>query len=303
MVDPAFAEKHRNIQFNDAVTFELQQTPGLLYPLCGTRANYAGSKKARIENRFGHMQMDESTGRNEDTNLTDIDSTVRFIAPRRAGDVASLLDKNDQVVTEVPLGSPIAKEVAAAARRYHDDSFLLGYYGNGFTGELGDTAVPFTAANTIVHGSVGLTLAKLIALRKMMGLKDNDFDAEMPILLITPYQEADLLGITEYKSADYNENRPLVRGEIKPWMGFRFVRFNPDSTGAYKQGSLTKSGSTRSLPAFFPSGMHFGVWTEFFGRISERDDKKYNQQIYGEARSAAVRTDENKCFLLECTEA
>lgn len=297
-----FAETHRNIGFNDAVTFELQQTPGMLYPLVGSTANYAGEIKHRIANRFGHLEMEEQTGRNEDTNLTDIDSVARFIKPRRAADLGVLLDKNDQKVTQVNLGDPIAREVAAAARRYHDDSWLLGYYANAYAGEAGDTAVPFDAANTVAHGGVGLTLAKLIALRQAMALKDNNFDEEKPVILLTPRQESDLLNIAEYKNSDYQDGHPLVNGEIRGWMGFRFVRFNPDSSKAYKQGSLTKAATTRKLPAFFPSGLHRGVWTEFFGRISERDDKKYNQQVYGEARSAVVRVDEAKCFILECTE-
>lgn len=298
-----FAEKHRNITFSNAVSFELQQRPGILYPLCGSVANYSGSTKARIDNRFGHLQMSADPTRNGDTNLTNIDSVVRFIKPRPTGDVAVPIDKRDMRMTEVPLGNPIAKEVAAAARRWHDDEFLYGYYGNAYQGEAGDTTVSFGGSHTVVHGSVGLTLNKLISLREMMGLKDNDEDEEQPIHLITPRQESDLLKITEYKSADYNDSKPLVRGEIKPFMGFRFIKFNPDSTGAYQNGSLTKTSTTRSLPVFFPSGLHRGVWEEFFGRMGERPDKKYNFQAYGEAQSAVVRVDENKCFIHECTES
>lgn len=302
-----FAEKHRNVGFNNAVVSEMAAKPGLLYPLVGSTDNYSGEGSHRIENRFDELAMTEQVTRNEDTNLSDVDSVVRFIKPRRAGDVATMIDKNDQKVTEVNLGDPLAQAVAKAARRYHDDSWLLGYYGNAWGGENGDTAIPFGASHTIVHGSAGITKNKLIDLRELMQLKDNDFDEEMPVILITPYQESDLLGITEYVNSDYQDGHPLVRGEIKPWLGFRFVKFNPGSTTAagipaYQQASLTKPGSQRLLPAFFPSGLHRGVWTEFMGDIGTRRDKKANLQIYGEARSSVVRVNEDKCFILECNE-
>lgn len=304
MPDPAFAEEHRNVGYSNAVTFEMRQRPGLLYPMVGSTANYSGQASHRIENRFDELEMERQTGRNEDTNLTDPDSLTRWIKANKARDVAVLLEKNDQKVTEVKLGDPIARQIARAAQRVHDDEWLLGYFGNGWTGETGDTAVPFPSANIVEHGSTGLTKAKLIELQELMMLNDVDFESEMPVVLITPRQRSDLFGITEYVNADYQEGKPLARGEIKPWLGFRFVTFNPDSPKAYKYGgALTKDGTTRSLPAFLPSGLHRGVWTEFYGRMSERADKKYNEQIYGEARSAVVRVNEDLTYLVEVTES
>lgn len=303
MADPAFAEEHRNIGFNNAVTYELRQRPGLLSALVGSTDNYSGQSVHRIENRFDELQMERQTGRNEDTNATDPDSLTRWIKASQARDVAVMIDKNDQKLTEVNIGDPIAVQVAKAAMRVHDDEWLLGYYGNGYTGELGDTAVPFPGANVLPHGGVGLTFDKLVEMQELMGLNDIDFEQTMPFMLVTPRQVSDLLRIPEYKNADFNPGYPLVRGEIKPFMGFRFVRFNPDSSRAYPLGgALTKDGTTRRLPVFDPMGLHRGVWTEFFGDIGPRKDKKLNTQVYGEARSAVVRTNEDYCYILECTE-
>lgn len=299
-----FAESHRNTGFNNAVSFELTQKPGILFPLVGSTANYSGTKSTRIDNVFGDLHMGERSTRNGDTSLSDIDSRVRHIKVGKAGDVGTLIDDDDQKVTEVNLGSPLAASVAKAARRWHDDEWLLGYFGNGWEGEHGDVAVPFDTNNVVVHGGVGLTKNKLLDMQEMMGLYDLDTEEEMPILLVTPKQKTDLMGITEYVNADYQDGKPLVRNELKSWLGFRFVMFNPSSTGAYKRGgSLTLNSTTRRLPCFLPSGLHRGVWTEFDGRIGERGDKGYAQQIYGKARSAVVRTREEKCFLLECTES
>ena len=302
-----FAEKHRNVGYSNAVSFEMRQMAGLLSPLVGSVTNYSGQASQRIENRFDELQMEESDERNGDTNITDIDSLVRFIKVGKPRDVAVLLDRNDQKVTQVQFGDPIAKQIAKAAHRVHDDEWLKGYFGNGWAGETGDVAVPFDPDNVIDDNGEGLTLDKLIELQLKMGLNDVDIeegaDGDMPIVLITPYQRADLLRIPEYKNADFNDKRPLVRGEVKPFMGFRFIQFNPDSAKAYPQGGkLTKTGQVRSLPAFKKEGLHRGVWTEFFGDIGPRRDKKINTQIYGEARSAVVRTNEDCCYLLECQE-
>jgi hypothetical protein len=304
MPDPAFAEKHRNIGFSNAVTYEMSQRPGLLFPLVGDSENYSGQASQRIENRFDELVMTRQMVRNEDTNLSDPDSLTRWIKANPARDVAVLIEKNDQKLTEVNIGDPIAKQVAKAAQRVHDDEWLLGYFGNGWTGATGDTAVPFPSANIVAAGGTGLTKAKLIELQQRMMLNDVDFENEMPVLLITPRQRSDLFNITEYVNADFQEGRPLARGEIKDWLGFRFITFNPDSPKAYPLGgALTKAGTTRHLPAFLPSGLHRGVWTEFFGRISERGDKKYNTQVYGEARSAVVRVNEDLTYLVDVIES
>lgn len=296
-----FAEQHRNIAFTNNVTATLRQQPGMLYPMCGSSANYSGNKIARIENRFGRLRMQEKQERNGDTENTDISSVARWIAPGRLENVAPLLDREDAQVTEVDLASPLVREVAEAAATYHDDRFGAGFFGNALQGELGETSVPFKSANTVVHGGTGLTLPKLIALQEMMRLRHVNFMRETPIILLQPRDVAQLQAIEEYKNADYSGSTPLVAGEIKPFMGFRFICIVPDAESMPKSwpNFFADGGTTRRLPAFVPSGLHRGVWVEFWGKITERADKSYSQQFYGEARSSVTRTDEDKCFILE----
>lgn len=296
-----FAEQHRNILFTNNVTATLREEPGMLFPLVGSSANYSGNKKARIENRFGRLRMQEKQERNGDTENTDISSVARWIAPGRLENVAPLLDREDAQVTEVDLGSPLVKEVAAAAATYHDDRFGVGFFGTAWEGELGDTAVPFKSANTIVHGGVGLTLNKLIAMREMARKRHVNMQREKLIMLLQPEDESQLLQIPEYKSFDYNGSKPLEEGEIKPFMGFRFFTVMPDAESMPRSYTnfFTDNNTTRQLPVFVPSGLHRGVWQEFWGKITERADKNHSQQFYGEARSSVVRTDEDKCFIFQ----
>lgn len=295
-----WAEGTRTVSFQLAVEYDLNTTPGKLAPLVGSQASYQ-DKACEIVDRFDDEGgLDTKLSRNEDTNYTDPSSIRRWIKKPQSADTAVLIDRDDQKNTRVDIKSPMAVRTGNKVRRYHDNQWLNGFFGNAWTDETGSTSVPFDSNNIIAHGSAGLTKAKLITLRQMMLLNDVDMEAEMPILLIDPLSESDLLGITEYVNADYNEDKPLVRGEIKPWLGFRFVRCNLTSTRAYPDAAtLVVPGSGQiSLPAFVPSGLHRGVWTEFFGSIDALPGKKHSTQVYAEACSAVVRLNEKKCYQL-----
>lgn len=291
----------RNTKFSNNVTSTLRQEPGMFAQLAGTQDNYTGNAKARITNRFGRLQMQPKLGRNNDTNNTDIDSTSRWIKPGKLHTVAPLADIADFQETMVDLGQPLVKEVGEAARTYHDDMVFKGFFGNGYEGEDGDTVVPFKSANIVPHGNTGLTKAKLLALRTLIRKRNAPMYREMPIIVLQPEDEAQLLGITEYASFDYNGSKPLVNGEIKPWLGFRFMPVNPDASSLPTSYSnfFADGGATRQLPVIFPSGLHRGVWVEFMGKVEQRPDKDYSWQYWGAARSAVVRTDEDLAFILQ----
>lgn len=299
MATENFAETHRNILFSNNVEATLRERPGSLYGLCGSSADYSGNKAARIINRFARLQMQERTTRNGDTNNVDPDSVARFIVPGKLADVAPLLDPDDAEVTSVDLGSGLVNEVADAAATYHDDMFVRGFFGNGWTGEAGNVAVPFKAANVIAHGGTGLTQAKLLTLRETMAKRHVNIQREQPIILLQPEDATALMSITEYKSFDYNGSKPLMDGELKPWLGFRFMMFYADAESLPSSYTNIQAGAYRQLPVIVPSGMHRGKWIEFRGKISERDDKGMSQQFWGAARSACVRTDEDKAFVIQ----
>lgn len=299
MPEQNFTQEHRNILFNNNVTMSLRQEPGLLVPLAGSSQNYSGNKAARIENRFSRLRMESKTTRNGKTNNTDPKSTARWIRPGPSANVAPLLDRDDVDVTDVSLTSALVTETAEASRTYHDDKFVEGYFGNAYTGEHGDVAVGFKSDNIIQHGSAGLTKEKLLALKELMKKRNVNLKREMPVLFLYPEDETDLFNIEQYINYDYTGQKPLEMGEIKPWLGFRFFCINPSEEAFPDSYKNLIDGVTRRLPAFVPSGVHRGIWTEFFGKIEELPTNQYSTQIYGESRSAVTRTDEDKCFLLE----
>lgn len=300
MPNENWTEGTRTNSFQLSVEYELNAKAGKLSPLVGGQDTFS-DKSVEITDRFGDIYLEDKTGRNEDTNHTDIDHSRRWIKKPKSADNAVLLDRDDVKATRVDIKSPIAVQAGTGVRRYHDDMWIVGYFGNAWVGETGDTAIPFKPANIIPHGNTGFTEDKLLLLREMMNLNDVDIEAEMPIILLDPKSETALLKIEDYKNSDYQDGHPLVRGEIKPWLGFRFVRTNLTSTRAYKRGAslMQPEAGVISLPAFVPSGLYRGVWEEFFGSIDKLPSKKFSWQIYAEACSAVTRIHEDKCYQLQ----
>lgn len=296
----------RETEYNNNVTHELRQQPGVLYPLAGSTASYAGKTAARIESRYGALALQKKTTRNGDTNNVDPNVNNRFIRRPGSSNVAPLIDRDDAKGTSIDLKSPLVMETAIAVRAYHDDQFLSGWWGPSYGGEAGATTIAFPSGNKIAHNyggtSVGLTKAKLIELRRQLGNTNVSMQMEKPILLLDPDAESDLLQITEYVNMDYAKTggAPLETGEIKPWLGFRFFSVNLQDTTAFPNAAaLFTVGGLHRLPLLVPSGVHRGVWTEFFGKIDERSDKQYSEQVYAEAESTAIRTDDKKTWFVE----
>lgn len=296
-----YPEGIRTVGYQAKVTLELNQTPGKIYSLAGTSGTYSDTKE-QIEDRFSEIDLQEQRGRHEDTNYQDFGAQRRWIRKPQPADAAVLLGRHDQQSTKTPLKMPNQQQMANGVRRYHDNRFFEGFYGNAWTGEYGDTAVPFTAGNIIPHGGAGITKTKLQALMKLYEDNDVDTEAEMPIVLIDNQGKIDLQNITEYVNSDFQDGHPLVRGEIKPWLGFRFIQVNLLSVRAYPSARdyIIPAAGQIALPSFVPSGVHRGVWTEFFYDEGINRSKKSQQQMYAEACSAITRVDEKKCFQLVC---
>lgn len=292
------------VEYNNNVSFSLNERPGKLYPLAGSAKNYAGSNSAKIDNEFDDINLEDKTTRNGDTNNVDPNMRTRWIHKPGSANVAPLIDRDDQKETSVDLGSPVITQTTNGTRRYHDDKFVLGFYGDAYTGQNGMVRVPFAAGNKVpvnFGGTAhGLSKAKLIEIRRQLGLADVDIENEPIIMLVDADAQANLLEIEEYVNVDYTNQKVLDTGELKPWLGFRFIPTNLGNQKAYPRShQLFNVGGVNRLPVFVPSGLHRGVWTEFWGKVSERDDKQYSWQFYAEAESAVVRMKEEKCWFVE----
>ena len=239
--------------------------------------------------QVGSVTAVEKTSRHSDTPQIDTPHARRRVSLADY-EFADLIDQQDKVRLLIDPTSSYAQAAAMAMGRAMDDVIISAALGTAFTGETGSTST--SNANTIAHGSAGLTIAKLRTAKQTLDL--NSVDPSIPRhIIVGPKQITDLLGTTEVTSSDFNTVKALANGEINQFLGFNFIVSN----------RLSLSGTTRSCIAYAQDGIALGVGKDVTARIDERADKGYATQVYYCASFGATRMEEDKVVEVQATES
>ena len=239
--------------------------------------------------QVGSVTAVEKTSRHSDTPQIDTPHARRRISLSDY-EFADLIDQQDKVRLLIDPTSSYAQAAAMAMGRAIDDVIISAALGTAYTGETGSTST--ANANSIAHGSGGLTVAKLRTAKQTLDL--SDVDPSIPRhIIVSPRQISDLLNITEVTSADFNTVKALANGEINTYLGFNFIVSN----------RLALSSTTRSCIAFAQDGIALGIGKDVNARIDERADKSYATQVYYCMSIGATRMEEAKVVEVQCTEA
>jgi len=210
---------------------------------------------------------------------------------------ADLVDDVDKVRMLVDPTSSYAKAAAAAMNRAMDDVIITSFNASADTGVAGgtSTALPSTQKTATSDQSDGLTIAKLLAAKKI--LDNNDVDPSLKRYVVCgPQQISDLLGTTQVTSSDYNTVKALAEGSINSYLGFEFIM----STRLNKDATYT---SDRLVFAYTEDAIKLGIGKDISAKISERADKSYSTQVYYAMSLGAVRMEEDKVVQIPCHEA
>ena len=239
--------------------------------------------------QVGSVTAVKRTSRHSDTPQIDTPHARRRVSLVDY-EFADLIDEQDKVRLLIDPTSSYAQAAAFAMGRAMDDEIISAALGTAFTGETGSTST--ANANQIVHGSAGLTIAKLRTAKQTLDL--NSVDPSIPrFIIVGPKQITDLLGTTEVTSSDFNTVKALANGEINSFLGFNFIVSN----------RLSLDGTTRSCIAYAQDGIALGVGKDVMARIDERSDKGYATQVYYCASFGATRMEEDKVVEVQCTES
>jgi hypothetical protein len=205
---------------------------------------------------------------------------------------ADLIDDADKIRMLIDPTSSYAKAAAAAMGRAMDDVIIAAALGTSYTGVSGGTSTALPSGQKIVHGSAGLTVAKLLSAKKI--LDENDVDPSIKrFCVVSPEQVEDLLNTTEVKSSDYNTVKALAQGDLNSFLGFTFLTSN----------RLTEDATPdRQVIAFAADGIKLGIGKDITAKISERDDKSYSTQVYYSMDLGATRMEEEKVVEIACEE-
>ena len=239
--------------------------------------------------QVGSVTAVEKTSRHSDTPQIDTPHARRRLSMSDY-EFADLIDQQDKVRLLIDPTSSYAQAAAMAMGRAMDDVIISAALGTAYTGETGSTSQSNT--NQIVHGSAGLTIAKLRTAKQTLDL--GDVDPSIPrYIIVGPKQITDLLGTTEVTSSDFNTVKALANGEINSFLGFNFIVSN----------RLSLSGTTRSCIAYAQDGLALGIGKDVNARIDERADKSYATQVYYCMSIGATRMEEAKVVEVQCTES
>ena len=126
--------------------------------------------------QVGSVTAVEKTSRHSDTPQIDTPHARRRVSLADY-EFADLIDQQDKVRLLIDPTSSYAQAAAMAMGRAMDDVVISAALGTAFTGETGSTST--ANANQIVHGSTGLTIAKLRSAKETLDL--GSVDPSIPI--------------------------------------------------------------------------------------------------------------------------
>jgi len=281
-----------------------------------TRVEQITGKEAYFD-RIGAVAAVKKTSRHSDTPQLDTPHSRRKVVLTDY-QWADLIDNEDKLRMLNDPTSDYAQAAAWAMGRSIDDEIIEAGMGTAYAGEEGGTPIAFPNARRI-HSVASGALAALnieALLHSQRLFDDADVDEDIPRFhAISSAQKQSLLSTTEIKSSDYNTVKALVQGQIDTFMGFKFIRTNRQpkdiagtakfslTTGVYdSSGGTAATGSHMSL-AWAQGALLTGIGQSPLGKISERADKSYSNQVYMRMSLGAVRMEEATTVLVYSKES
>ena len=248
--------------------------------------------RAGFFDRIGATAMQKKTTRHGDTPLIDTEHSRRKFT-RDEFDWADLIDRGDlRRLLKNPQNSYVTNATYAANRNI-DQTIIDAAVGNAVsTDEDGnDTNVPLPAAQIVLAGGVGLTLAKLRDARKIHSAAEIGMEPRTAV--VSAVQMDDLLNIPEAQSIDTNDEKTLREGRVAFFMGYMFV----------ESELLPLNGaSERQTILFATSGLGFAGDESPFVDIGPRRDKRMSTQVFLSQDVGATRIEDVKVVVIENVE-
>lgn len=246
------------------------------------RVEIVVGKNAFFE-QIGAVVAQKKTTRHMDTPQSDTPHARRRVSPEDYV-WADYVDKEDLVRTLINPISPYAINAVNAFGRAIDDAIIAAASGLAYTGVAGGTGTSLPSSQKIADDNKGLSVDKLLAIKKIFWDNDVDEDIELHICC-SSQQIVDLLGEEEMTSGDYQTVQALVQGKIKQALGFTFHR---------SQRLSVDASDIRTCFAWAQDGLLLGLGADIHTRIGERADKNYLTQVWCGMSIGATRMEEAK---------
>jgi hypothetical protein len=304
-------QQHHVLQFTRNVEHLLQQMGGKL-PGLVSRGSYVGKSGAAVD-QVGTIGVTRNRARHAETPHVSVPGDRRWVNPNTIT-TSTLIDQIDDARMLIDLRSPYAEAITRALGRADDDEIGAAFFGTSATGEQGQSTIAFPGTQSVgvnVGGTnSGLNVPKLRVAKRLLMASGLDLQREQPWIAISATEHDNLLGELQVTSMDFNSKPTLVDGRVTSFLGFNFVHVEWQATNTGGDAAYPLSlpfvapgglgGTTRQIPCWVESGMHYGTWSGLDMRVDPRPDKNYNTQLWAEQIIGATRTQERKVVQIVC---
>lgn len=244
--------------------------------------------KSFYQDQIGNWEMSAKTGLNVNTPENDLNLARTRIDIATYHD-ARLMDRSVNLQSFTDPMSQASTCITSSVGIQIDKIIYNALGGTAYRGETGSESVVLPAASIIGDGGEGLTLEKILTAAEKMNAKGVPMEGRTIAINATGLTQ--LLSDPKLTSADYNNVKALVRGELNYFVGFEFVVI-PD-------GIINVADGVADFYAFQKTGICLGMLEELFLRMSEREDKSYSKQVYYEINGGAGRLEEAKVIKIK----
>jgi hypothetical protein len=282
-------------QYNDTVRQVVQQKGSRLR---GTVESQSVTGKSSDFDRIGKTGMSLIVSRHQDTPITDTPHDRRRLTLSDYAN-ADLVDPIDIIRVLQDPKSRYAEAFAMGAGRKLDDIILSALTGSATTVDSADsTSTATLASSQIVNEDIGaansdLNFEKVMEAWRILGANDVDPN-ETKYFVVNASAAKSLMSETEVASADYNELKPLMSGQIVSYMGFNFILNNRI------RGALSSESDPKICVAYTKPALMLGIGQDISTEINQRPDKMNNWQILTRMSFGAVRMEEELVVQVEC---
>ena len=290
-------ETHFVNQYNANIQL-LSQQPHSRLEGCVRRETQQG--EFQFFDQIGAVEMAELIGRHADTALSNTPH-----ARRRVGltpfSFADMIDWKDRARLLTDPQSPYAVNAVMSAGRKKDQIILAAAIGAAATDKTGSTSVVLPESQKIAvtfDGAggatpLGLTVRKLRQAKMILDQAEaGAMGNNKRFLAVTAEQVDNMLGTTEVTSADYNNVKALVNGDVDTFMGFKFIRLE----------LLANTTTTRHCVAWIENGILMSTAEEIEVKVDTIPTKNYGVQVYVKQMLGATRMEEAKVVQIDCHE-
>lgn len=258
--------------------------------------------------RIGAVDAMKKTSRHSDVVFGEVPHSRRRVVTEDYY-FADLVDKEDKLRLIISPESEYAIAARNALGRAMDDIIIASALGSAYAGKDGAVAVPLPDTQILVAHDNSDTLGSALNVKTLRSIKKrfmaNEADEEEICMAVAAEQIDNMLGDDQITNSDYAAIKALVQGDVDTFMGIKFIRTErlPETTaattfnifdGTIGAGTGSLAPGARRCFAWQRMGVLLSTAAEVMGRIDERADKHYANQVYASMSMGGTRMEEER---------